>query len=123
MKKSRFTEEQTTYALRQADSGKPVGLYAGRLGVPEAPFYTWKKKYADLGVSELRKLKLLEDENVRLGNSHEICVRWRFPSPDKALRRLGANQGSVLNVFRPPAPRSSDDWTLRSRSIKIPTLS
>jgi putative transposase len=67
MKKSRFTEEQTTYALRQADSGKPAGLYAGRLGVSEAPFYTWKKKYADLGLSKLRKLKLLEDEYVRLG--------------------------------------------------------
>lgn len=44
-----------------------MGLHAGRLGVSEAPFYTWKKKYADLGVSALRKLKLIEDENVRLG--------------------------------------------------------
>jgi len=37
-----------------------------QLGVSEATFYTWKKKYADLGVSELRKLKQIEDENARL---------------------------------------------------------
>lgn len=37
-----------------------------QIGISEATFYTWKKKYADLGVSELRKLKQLEDENARL---------------------------------------------------------
>ena len=37
-----------------------------QIGISEATFYTWKKKYAELGVSELRKLKMLEDENARL---------------------------------------------------------
>ena len=37
-----------------------------QIGISEATFYTWKKKYAELGVSELRKLKQLEDENARL---------------------------------------------------------
>ena len=37
-----------------------------QIGIADATFYTWKKKYADLGVSELRKLKMLEDENARL---------------------------------------------------------
>jgi putative transposase len=37
-----------------------------QIGISEATYYTWKKKYADLGVSELRKLKQLEDENARL---------------------------------------------------------
>ena len=37
-----------------------------QLGVSEATFYTWKKKYAHLGVSELRRLRQLEDENARL---------------------------------------------------------
>lgn len=66
MKKSRFTEEQIAYALRLADSGTPVVDVCRQIGISEATFYTWKKKYADLGVSELRKLKMLEDENARL---------------------------------------------------------
>lgn len=66
MKKSRFTEEQIAYALRLADGGTPVVDVCRQIGISEATFYAWKKKYADLGVSELRKLKQLEDENARL---------------------------------------------------------
>lgn len=66
MKKSRFTEEQIAYALRQADAGTPVADVCRGLGISEATFYVWKKKYASLGVSELRKLKQLEAENARL---------------------------------------------------------
>ena len=66
MKKSRFTEEQVAYALRQADSGTPVADVCRQMGIAEATFYVWKKKYASLGVSELRKMRQLEDENARL---------------------------------------------------------
>ena len=66
MKKSKFTEEQIAYALRQVESGTPPADVCRQLGVSEATFYIWKKKYAHLGVSELRKLSALEDENGRL---------------------------------------------------------
>jgi putative transposase len=66
MKKSRYTEEQIAYVLRQAESGTPVADVCRGLGISEATFYVWKKKYASLGVTELRKLKQLEDENARL---------------------------------------------------------
>ena len=66
MKKSRYTEEQIAYVLRQAKSGTPVADVCRGLGISEATFYVWKKKYASLGVTELRKLKQLEDENARL---------------------------------------------------------
>jgi len=66
MKKSKFAEEQITYTLRQVESGTPPADVCRQLGVSEATFYIWKKKYAHLGVSELRKLRSLEDENARL---------------------------------------------------------
>ena len=66
MKKSKFTEEQIAYVLRQVESGSPPADVCRQLGVSEATFYIWKKKYAHLGVSELRKLRSLEDENARL---------------------------------------------------------
>lgn len=85
MKKSRFTEEQITYALRQAESGTPVSDVCRQLGVSEATFYVWKKKFAHLGVSELRRLRQLEDENRRLKglvadltlDKHMLCEALR----------------------------------------------
>ena len=66
MRKSKFTEEQITYAPRQVENWTPPADVCRQLGVSEATFYIWKKKYAHLGVSELRKLRSLEDENARL---------------------------------------------------------
>ena len=63
MKRSRFFEEQVAYALRQ---GTPVPDVCRQLGVSEATFYVWKKKYAHLGVSEVGRLRQLEEENARL---------------------------------------------------------
>jgi putative transposase len=66
MKKSRFTEEQVIYALRLAESGTLVTDVCRQLGISEATFYVWKKKYASLGVAELRQLRQLQEENGRL---------------------------------------------------------
>jgi len=66
MKRSKFSEEQVAYALRQVEAGTPVPDICRQLGVSEATFYALKKKYAHLGVSELRRLRQLEDENARL---------------------------------------------------------
>ena len=66
MKRSKFSEEQITYALRQHEAGTPVADICRQLGVSEASFYVWKKKYAHMGVSELRELRQLREENARL---------------------------------------------------------
>jgi putative transposase len=66
MKRSKFTEEQIAFALRQAESGTTVGEVCRKMGISEATFYNWKKKYGGLGVSELRRPKQLEEENARL---------------------------------------------------------
>ena len=55
-----------TFALRQVEGGTPVGDVCRQIGVSEATFYVWKKKFAHLGVSELRRLRQLEEENNRL---------------------------------------------------------
>jgi putative transposase len=66
MKGKRFTDEQIAYALRQAEGETPVADVCRQLGVSEASFYLWKKKYAKLGLTEIRELRQLRDENARL---------------------------------------------------------
>ena len=66
MKKTKFTEQQIAFALRQAETGTRVAEVCRKLGISDATFYNWKKKYGGLGVSELRRLKQLEEENRQL---------------------------------------------------------
>jgi len=66
MKKSKFTEQQIAFALKQAETGTPVKEVIRKLGITEQTFYRWRRKYGGLGPSELRKLKQLEEENRQL---------------------------------------------------------
>ena len=66
MKKSRFTEQQIAFALRQAETGTLVSEVTRKLGITNQTFYRWKQKYSGLGPSELRRLKQLEEENRQL---------------------------------------------------------
>lgn len=66
MKKTRYTEEQIAFVLKQAKTGTHVGEVCRKMGISEATFYNWKKKFAGLGVTELQPLRQLEDENQRL---------------------------------------------------------
>jgi len=66
MKTTKFTDEQIAFALRQAETGTKVAEVCRKMGISDATFYNWKKKYGGLGVSELRRLKQLEEENRQL---------------------------------------------------------
>ena len=66
MKRSRNSEEKILYALKQAESGTPVGDVCRQMGISEATFYVWKKKYGGLSLTELRELRQLREENSKL---------------------------------------------------------
>ncbi len=66
MRQSRFSEEQIVSILNQAENGITTADLIRKLGISEATFYRWKKKYSGMGVAELRRLKQLEQENGKL---------------------------------------------------------
>jgi putative transposase len=66
MKKTKFTEQQIAFALRQAETGTRIAEVCRKMGISDATFYNWRKKYGGLGVPELRRLRQLEEENRQL---------------------------------------------------------
>ena len=67
MKKSKFTEEQIAYALKQAETGTPVAEVIRRMGISEQTFYRWKQKYGGLGVGELRRAEAARGRDASPG--------------------------------------------------------
>jgi putative transposase len=63
MKRTRFSEEQIAFALRQVEGGASVKELCRKMQISEQTFYRWKKKFGGLGVAEVRRLKVLEQEN------------------------------------------------------------
>ena len=66
MKRKRCTDEQVAFALRQAEAGAAVAEVYRKMGVSEATFFRWKKRFAGMGTAEIRRLKQLEEENTKL---------------------------------------------------------
>jgi len=66
MKTSKFTESQIIFAIKQSESGVKVDEICRKMGISQATFFNWKKKYAGLGIAELKKMKQLEEENYLL---------------------------------------------------------
>lgn len=66
MKKSRFTEEQIVGILKEADAGVPNKEICRKHGISDATFYHWRSKYGGMTVSDVKRLKTLEDENSQL---------------------------------------------------------
>lgn len=72
MKKTKFTEEQVAFSLCQSGSGTSVVEVCRKMGICKAMFFNWKKKSGGLGVSELRRLRQLDEENRKLNSSPPI---------------------------------------------------
>ena len=79
--KKRYTEEQIIDALKRVDSGLTIKELCRQIGISEPTYYHWKKKYQGMEVSDVRKLKSLEDENSR-------------------LKRLVANQALDIEMYK-----------------------
>jgi putative transposase len=66
MVRKRYTEEQIIAVLREGEAGAKVTDLCRKYGMSDATYYNWKARYAGLTVSELKRLKALEEENRRL---------------------------------------------------------
>ncbi len=66
MKASKFTEAQIAFVLKQAADGTPIADVCRKAGISDATFYNWRKKYAGLMPSEMKRLRRLEEENAKL---------------------------------------------------------
>ena len=66
MKRSKFSEQQIAFILRQAEEGVSVGEVCRKAGISEQTYYRWRKRYGGMMPSEMKRLKQLEEENMRL---------------------------------------------------------
>ncbi len=66
MKRSKFSEAQIAFVLKQAEDGTSVGEVCRKAGISEATFYNWRKRYGGLMPSEMKRLRQLEEENGKL---------------------------------------------------------
>jgi putative transposase len=66
VKASKFTDAQKVFVMKQGEEGTPVAEVCRKAGITQATYFNWKKKYAGLLPSEMRRLRELEDENSRL---------------------------------------------------------
>src|SRR5512139_2009553 len=116
MRKARFSEEQITYALKQVESGKPVGEVCRQIGVSEQSFYRWRRKYEGMGVAELRRLRQLEEENRKL---KKIVADLTL---DKHILQVsrGLQNSPTVGIENSPTP--SGYWVCSSGRIR-PALS
>ena len=77
MKRSKFTEAQIAFILRQAEEGTVVGEVCRKAGISEATFYNWRKKYNGLTPSEMKRLRQLESRTANSRRSWPICRSTR----------------------------------------------
>lgn len=66
MKRKRYSEEQIIQVLKEAEVGLPIAEICRKYGISDATYYNWKAKYSGFELSELKRLKQLEDENRKL---------------------------------------------------------
>ena len=121
MKRSKFTEAQIAFILRQAEEGTAVGEVCRKAGISEATYYNWRKKYAGLMPSEMKRLRLLEEENRR--NVRQFSHNRKSTKKDRTgwLGREDSNlrmaESKSANAFRHVPPHC--DIIPRTKTISL----
>ena len=115
MKKSRFTDEQIAFALKQAETGTRIDEICRKMGISDATFYKWRQKYGGLGPSELRKLKQLESANNYLGQEgalelplvedEELLVQLVLENNSRIIEKVNAGDPAVSKPATPELAR------------------
>src|SRR3569623_113129 len=98
VKRSKFTEQQIAYALKQAELGTPVEEVCRKMGISDATFYNWKKKYGGLGPSEVRRLKQLEEEHTTVKKALKPSRKRLLI--DELRDRYKASLSQACSLFR-----------------------
>lgn len=88
MNGSKITEAQIAFVLKQAEDGTMIGEVCRKAGTSDATFYAWRKKYAGLMPSEMRRLRQLEEENAKLKRLVADLSLDKAMLPDVVSRKL-----------------------------------
>ena len=88
MKASNFSDAQKAFIIKQGEDGTPVAEICRKAGISQATYFNWKKKYAGLLPTEMKRLKRLEDENARLKKIVADLTLDREMLPDVIRRKL-----------------------------------
>jgi putative transposase len=94
MKRSKFSKAQIAFILRQADQGTAVGQVCRKAGISEAIYYNWRKKYADLAPSKIKRLRQLEGKNGKL---KKIVVEATLPG--NFIQALGRQPAELETAY------------------------
>jgi putative transposase len=86
MPRKGHSEEQIVYALRQVEAGKKVGEICREMGVSAQAFYRWKRRFAGIGLSEIRELRQLREENRKL-KTLVRTLRWTSTFAGSAIKK------------------------------------
>jgi putative transposase len=126
MPAKRHSEEQILYALRQVEGGKKVSEVCREMGVSQQAVYSWKRRYAGLGLNELRELRQLREENRKLKgivavltlDKHSLSLREieleEFRQPGFSLN---VSAYASKQIARPHSPTV----VLKARTRSLPT--
>jgi putative transposase len=120
MKHSRYSAEQVAFTLRQAASGKAEPEVCRKMGISEQTFYRWKKRFAGMGVAEVRRLGVPEEENKKLKQlvADVSLVKRRekiydLPRRGQPFRKDGPRLLSSVRSSVSPVSRAMTAWRWR----------
>ncbi len=117
MRTPRFSEQQIAFILKQADDGLSVEEVCRKAGISQQTYYRWRKKYGGLMPSEVKRLKMLEDENSRLKRMVADLSLGKAMPQDVLQKSCSACEGPAVGRLPPRRVPGLDDPVLAGTPI------